>query len=59
VLSIGADFAKVGVGGIGLIKGKPFFAIKQGMLYQYEKEKSREADSKFEINLFSAISVDK
>mmetsp|Transcript_22319 Transcript_22319/g.15913 ORF Transcript_22319/g.15913 Transcript_22319/m.15913 type:complete len:125 (+) Transcript_22319:711-1085(+) len=53
------DIARFGTSNLTMLKSKPFFAIKQGILYQYEKEKSREANSKFEIRSFSAISVDK
>ena len=40
-----------------LFSRQSFFAIKKGVLYQYENQKSRQASEMFQINKISAISV--
>jgi hypothetical protein len=54
------NLLKGGVGAIGnlggnLIKGKPFFEIKKGILYQYEKNGSRRALDRFVLSDVSTI----
>lgn len=39
------------------LKNKPWFAIKKGVLYQYEKKSSRDCMDKFNIVNISAIAI--
>ena len=45
------------MGQLKFLKNKPWFAIKKGVLYQYEKKTSRDCMDKFNISLISAIAM--
>jgi len=45
--------------GVKILGQKHYFAIKKGMIYQYEKETSREALDKIPIQKIKTIDVNK
>ena len=38
-----------------LLKANPYFAIRNAVLYQYERKNARQSDDKFEIGKIKAI----
>ena len=49
---IGGDLVK-----LKFLKNKPWFAIKKGMLYQYERRQARDCMDSFRISEISAIAM--